>query len=111
MYADGSTVKGEFLTGQTFTGTSDPSGLFTVAVKGFDCEISYATKNVGKPNVTTLASGSTNATSANGTADNTTTSASKEAPATAAAPTKSSAAAAAPAVLLALLAGAMALAF
>jgi hypothetical protein len=103
----GSSVKGEFpLVSQAFTGSSTPAGLFTVTVAGMDCKLVYTTKVVGKPNITTT--GAAAEPTANATAG-------AAAPGTAApAPTtapKSSAAVAAPAALMALVAGALALAF
>lgn len=105
----GSTVKGEFITGQSLTGSSTPAGLFTVTVAGMDCSLIYTTKNVGKPNVTTTGTTATKAADAAPAAAATTaTAANTTAPATTA---RSSAAAAAPAALFALVAGALALAF
>jgi hypothetical protein len=101
-------VKGEFITGQSLTGSSTPAGLFTVTVAGMDCSLIYTTKVVGKPNVTTTGVTATKAAdaapaamgAAATAADNTTTTAKK-----------SNAAAAAPAALMALVAAALTLAF
>jgi hypothetical protein len=103
----GASVKGEFpLVGQTFTGSSTPAGLFTVTVAGMDCKLVYATKIVGKPNITTTGTAADATATAAATGAAATPAAAAPAPAA-----KSSAVAAAPAALMALVAGALALAF
>lgn len=102
----GSSVAGKFITDTAFTGSATPAGLFTVTVAGMDCQLVYATKIVGKPNITT-----TEATAAAANATEAPAAAAADNATAAAAPKKSSATAAAPAALMALMAGVVALAF
>uniref|UniRef100_A0A383VSZ5 Uncharacterized protein n=1 Tax=Tetradesmus obliquus TaxID=3088 RepID=A0A383VSZ5_TETOB len=102
----GSSVAGKFITDTAFTGSATPAGLFTVTVAGMDCQLVYATKIVGKPNITT-----TEATAAAANATEAPAAAAADNATAAAAPKKSSATAATPAALMALLAGVVALAF